>query len=105
MRYVKGTQPALYIRLLGDFALFQDGIPADGFDSSRLQSLLAYLLLHRDAPQSRQHIAFLFWPDSSEEQALANLRNLLFTLRRTFPSITNYLKTDRNVLQWRSEVL
>ncbi|GIV96621.1 MAG: hypothetical protein KatS3mg057_1278 [Herpetosiphonaceae bacterium] len=29
-------------------------------NTSRLQSLLAYLLLHRDAPQPRQQLAFLF---------------------------------------------
>lgn len=43
----------------------------------RLQSLLAYLLLHRFTPQARQHVAFTFWPDSSEAQALTNLRKQL----------------------------
>src|SRR5260370_1310896 len=42
----------------------------------RLQSLLAYLVLHRTAPQARSHLAFLLWPDSSEAQAHSNLRQL-----------------------------
>jgi hypothetical protein len=29
-------------------------------ESAGVESLLAYLLLHRDAPQQRQHIAFPF---------------------------------------------
>jgi DNA-binding SARP family transcriptional activator len=45
-------------------------------------------------------MAFLFWPDSSEEQALANLRNLLFSLRRALPIIARRLYADRNSLQW-----
>ena len=45
--------------------------------SARAESLLAYLLLHREAPQPRQRLAFLLWPDSSEPQARTNLRHLL----------------------------
>ncbi len=41
----------------------------------RAESLLAFLLLHRDAPQPRQRLAFLVWPDSGEEQARTNLRH------------------------------
>ena len=48
----------------------------------RLQSLLAYLVMHRDSPQARQHLAFLFWPDASEAQARANLRKALYELRQ-----------------------
>ena len=47
--------------------------------------LLAYLLLHRSAPQSRQHIAFLHWPDSPESTARSNLRWLLKELRAALP--------------------
>jgi hypothetical protein len=32
------------------------------------------LLLHRDAPQPRQRLAFLLWPGSTERQAHTNLR-------------------------------
>jgi DNA-binding SARP family transcriptional activator len=64
--------PALNIRLLGEFSLEYDGTPVTGVRTQRLQSLLAYLLLHRDAPQSRAHLAFQFWPDSTEAQARSN---------------------------------
>jgi DNA-binding SARP family transcriptional activator len=51
-------------------------------DSGRAESLLAYLLLHRDVPQPRQRLAFLLWPDSAEGQAHTNLRKVLHNLRR-----------------------
>jgi DNA-binding SARP family transcriptional activator len=47
-------------RLLGDFSLICDGRTLAGLGTPRLQSLVAYLILHRDAPQSRRHIAYLF---------------------------------------------
>ena len=79
--------PHLSVYLLGGFRIILSDTPVSHINTPRLQALLAYLLLNRDAPQSRQHIAFLFWPDSSEEQAQANLRNLLLQLRRALPSL------------------
>jgi DNA-binding SARP family transcriptional activator len=90
----------LEIHLLGDFRLTYAGDPVDAIDTPRLQSLLAYLLLHRGAPQSRRRIAFLFWPDSTEGQALTNLRNLLFRLRRGLPEADRFLEVDRKTLRW-----
>ncbi|MDQ4108628.1 MAG: hypothetical protein M3138_07480, partial [Actinomycetota bacterium] len=67
------------VRLFGELDLrLEDGRPAP-LESARGQSLLAYLLLHDDAPQSRQRLAFLLWPDSGEGQARTNLRHLLHT--------------------------
>ena len=42
----------------------QQAVPA--VNTSRLQSLLAYLVLHADVPQSREQLAFLLWPESGE---------------------------------------
>ncbi|HLL80946.1 MAG TPA: BTAD domain-containing putative transcriptional regulator [Ktedonobacteraceae bacterium] len=64
----------------------------------RLQSLLAYLVLHRDVPQQRQRLAFLFWPDTTEAQARNNLRQLLYQLRLAFPA------TGMQTLYWHSIV-
>ena len=49
--------------------------------SSRSLDLLAYLVLHAGTPQTRQHLAFVFWPDSNEAQARTNLRRELHHLR------------------------
>ena len=50
--------PTLHIRLLGDFNLIYDDRQVTSLNTMRLQSLLAYLVLHRDVPQHRQHLAF-----------------------------------------------
>ncbi len=55
--------PMLRIRLLGEFSLDDGGAPLPAVNTARLQALLAYLIIHRDALQSRHHLAALFWPD------------------------------------------
>jgi DNA-binding SARP family transcriptional activator len=94
--------PTLRIQLLGEFRHFLDGQPLDTLIMPRQQALLAYLLLHRHAPQPRQQIAFAFWPDSSERQAQTNLRKLFFQLRQALPQPDEYLYADHQRLGWRS---
>ena len=81
--------PTLRIRLLGEFNLTwhtsETEAPVATLNTPRLQSLLAYLVLHRDAPQSRRHLAFRLWPDLREERARANLRKLFYQLQRALP--------------------
>jgi len=91
----------LEIKLLGEFSVQLNGRSLSALNSDRPQTLLAYLLLHRKAPQSRRHIAFLLWPDSSEAQALSNLRYLLHTLRQALPDADSYLAVDKLTLQWQ----
>ncbi|MGB5048155.1 MAG: BTAD domain-containing putative transcriptional regulator [Caldilineaceae bacterium] len=93
----------LSIRLLGEFSFVYDGAEVPGMHGDRVQSLLAWLLLHPDAPQSRQHLAFLFWPDSPESQARTNLRNLLHTLRQSLPEAGRFLAATNLTLQWQGE--
>lgn len=89
------TTEQLQISLLGDFSLAY-GCPTcmmevHTVNTARLQALVGYLLLHRTAPQARDHLAFLFWPDTNEAQALTNLRNLLHKLRQALPMPERYL--------------
>ena len=93
----------LRIRLLGEFSLVYGDQPVTGVNTPRLQSLLAYLVLHREAAQPRRHLAFLFWPDSSEAQARTNLRKLLHQLQRALPAAATFLRADGQTLQWRDE--
>jgi DNA-binding SARP family transcriptional activator len=93
----------LRVSLLGDFSISYDDAPVTDIDTPRLQSLLAYLLLHCGAPQSRAYLAFLFWPDTSESQARTNLRNLLHHLRHALPDADAYLDVNVQTLQWRWE--
>src|SRR5215213_8087131 len=93
----------LQLYLLGAFELKYGGEVVTAVDSARVQSLLAYLVLHRSAPQFRQHIAFLFWPDTSEAQARTNLRKVLMLLRRALPDADNYLVMTAKSVQWRAQ--
>lgn len=96
-------RPTLHLQLLGDFRLEYEGGLVTAVKTPRLQSLLAYLVLHRDAPQSRQHLSFLLWPDSTEQQARTNLRKLLHELRRALPDPQRWLHADTHTLQWRPD--
>lgn len=91
----------LEIRILGGFALHLDGREIDSLRPGRAQSLLVYLLLHRDSPQPRSRIAAAFWPDTSEAQARTNLRREIHGLRKALPQEGDFLLVESQVLQWR----
>jgi len=93
----------LQIRLFGNFSLTYGDQPVAGLTTPRLQSLLAYLVLHRAAPQPRHHLAFLFWPDATEAQARNNLRQALYALRAALPNPDIFLSADTNALRWRPD--
>jgi len=93
----------LSVRLLGDVDLRLGDVPLPPLESARAESLLAYLLLHREAPQSRQRLAFLLWPHSTEPQARTNLRHVLHTLRRALPDAGQFIDVTARTLQWRAD--
>lgn len=95
---------ALQIYLLGTCQLRDQGRPLR-LPQARLQALLTYLLLHRDAPLSRQQVAFSFWPDTGEAHAQANLRKALYDLRRRLPVLERYLQVDAAALEWRPDAV
>ncbi|HTF65720.1 MAG TPA: BTAD domain-containing putative transcriptional regulator, partial [Edaphobacter sp.] len=72
-------------------------------NTNRMRSLLAFLLLHSDAAQSREHLAFLLWPESGDAQARTNLRQLLHNLRRALPVECSLLVTDNQTVRWRAD--
>ena len=72
----------LHVSLLGAQSITDDATGAVRSRSSRTLALVAYLALHAGSPQTRQRIAGLFWPDSTDAQALTNLRRELHHLRR-----------------------
>jgi predicted ATPase/DNA-binding SARP family transcriptional activator len=90
----------LRIQLLDEFRLLMDGRLPISLNKPRQQALLAYLLLHRHAPQPRQQVAFCFWPDSTEGQAYTNLRKLYFQLRQALPQADCFLVADSQTIGW-----
>jgi len=81
----------LRIQLLGSFQVSDDEKPIAKLQSDRLQALVAYLVLHRDQPLSRQQLAVTFWPNTTDAQARTNLRTLLTRLREALPDADQFL--------------
>jgi DNA-binding SARP family transcriptional activator len=93
--------PVLQVQLLGNFQLQYEGQTLTAISSQRIQTLLAYVILQRCKPVSRQQVAALFWPDTSEAQARTNLRNLIHQLRQVFPCFDDFIQVDTSSLMWR----
>ena len=96
------SMPTLSIRLLGSFSLKYGDSELTALHAARLQALITFLLLQGDTPHSRQQIAFLFWPDTTDAQAQTNLRQLLHTLRSRLPEASSFLHITDKTVQWRS---
>lgn len=97
--------PSVWITLLGPFALRSEDASLIELEPGRLQELVAYLALRGARPLTRQQLAFQFWPDTSEGQALTNLRNLLHKLRRAWPQSTSILNMARATIGWQAGVI
>src|ERR1700683_79084 len=91
----------MQISLFGNLRISLAGRSIPAVNTTRLQSLMAYLILHGDTPQPRERLAFELWPESSESQARTNLRQLLHHLKRALPAGCNLLDTDHFAVQWR----
>src|SRR4029077_303095 len=92
------------INLFGNLRITFAGRPVTAVNTNRLHSLIAYLILHGDAPQPRERLAFVLWPASGESQARTNLRQLLHHLKRALPPESNVLVTNYLEVQWRKDV-
>ncbi len=88
----------LEISLLAGVAVGGQGNPAP----SRAIGLLTFLALRADIPQSRSHLAGVFWPDSTEAQARTNLRRELHQLRNLLGT-NGSLIAQANSLVWRDD--
>ena len=90
----------LHVSLLGEQAIIDDATGSVRTRSSRTVALLAFLAAHAGAPQPRQRIAGQFWPDSTDAQALTNLRRELHHLRQALGDEPSLVVTSRD-LYWR----
>ena len=90
----------LEVQLLGHLALADSGHRVEAVRNPRL---IAYLLLNRDRPIERTEVAFTLWPDSSDAQALTNLRRELHALRRALPDAERLLAIERRTIRWRPD--
>lgn len=101
MEYTKRADVAapsatgLRVYLSGPLRIELDGAPLV-LPRRKVELLLAYLLLHPE-PQTRDHLATLFWGDSSDAQARHSLRTALATVRKAIAA--DLLLTDREQVQ------
>jgi len=86
----------LHVALLGEQAITEDGGGVQAH-SSRAIALVAFLAAHAGAPQSRQRIAGTFWPESTDAQALTNLRRELHNLRQILGRERSLVVTSRDL--------
>ncbi|RKN77056.1 AAA family ATPase [Paenibacillus ginsengarvi] len=91
-------------QLLGSLNIALGVTPVTNIPGKKAALLLAYLILAADRPQSRRRIAFDFWPDSSEKQALSNLRKLLHDLRAGVPELDRFIRITPAYMQWNPEL-
>lgn len=78
----------IQLHLLGPVRVERDGVPVHGFESRKALALLCYLALHNQ-PQTRSHLAELFWEGKSEERGKGNLSRVLHNLSQVVPGCLN----------------
>jgi DNA-binding SARP family transcriptional activator len=90
------------VELLGGFRVIisdRSGLRPPG---GRQQQLIAFLAIHaRRGPVLRQRIAGALWPESTDAQALTNLRRELHHLREGWPELDALVDAGSRTLSWR----
>ena len=103
MTQASATQQ-LQIQLFETFTLSANGTALKKLNQrERCQSLLGYLIIHSGQDVPRSKLAFQLWPDSSDSQALTNLRRELHYLKRDLPGYETCLSISNKTLRWNPE--
>jgi DNA-binding SARP family transcriptional activator/tetratricopeptide (TPR) repeat protein len=87
----------LRVSFLGEQAITDDRAGSIRGRSSRVVALVAFLVLHAGSAQARQRIAGLLWPESTDAQALTNLRRELHHLRQILGDEPSLVVTSREL--------
>jgi len=77
----EGHVDMVRVSVLGEQVIAHDGTGVRA-RSSRAAELVAFLVAHVGSPRARRRIAGRLWPDSTQAQALTNLRRELHQLRQ-----------------------
>src|ERR1700754_36153 len=87
----------VHVRILGEQAVTDSATGTILTRSPRTIALIAFLATHAGSPQPRQRIAALFWPASTDAQALTNLRRELHHLRQVLGDEPALAVTSRDL--------
>ena len=93
----------LRIYLFGQPRFEADGKPHKFAAPPKTLPLLAYLLLHRTGPISREKLAYTLWQDDPEDEALVDLRRHLYYLNRALVSPRDgvpWILADKEIVRW-----
>lgn len=88
----------LQLNVLGEQRLTEAGADV-GAGNARALELLAYLVLHPGLLVARLVVAGTFWPESTDAQALTNLRRELHNLRSLLGGVRG-LRTANGAIGW-----
>ncbi|MCB0204165.1 MAG: AAA family ATPase [Anaerolineae bacterium] len=88
------------IKLFGSIEISRAGKAITGFRSQKTLALLAYLI-SEGRPVTRDYLAGLVWPDSTQKQALGLLRRSLYNLNSKLPDL---LDIDRRTIAFSPNV-
>ncbi len=92
----------LTVRLLASFQIIVDASVVLEF-SPRQQALVAYLALHRHMACTRHQVAAALWPETTDAQALKNLRTQITRLRQILPAVEQLFSITTHTLQWHTD--
>ncbi|MFL6178751.1 MAG: SARP family transcriptional regulator, partial [Actinomycetes bacterium] len=88
------------ICFLGEQRVAVDGENVTAAVPIRTLGLVAALVVRPGQDQLRAGLASRFWPESTDEQALTNLRRELHTLRNRLPEFSAAVHTSGRLVRW-----
>jgi DNA-binding SARP family transcriptional activator/predicted ATPase len=88
---------SLQFYLLGSLVLRSGGQPLRLPPTSKSQSLLAFLALHRNMPQRRERLIDMYWGERPERSGRRSLSTALWHIRRCLPD-TSILVSDAHAV-------
>ena len=98
------TRGHLDIRLFGHLEVALHGRRLTFATPRKSLQVFAYLLLHREAPVSREYRAFLLYPDDEEGAARAKLRATLSEFPKILPSVAGRcISIDTDKVAWNPD--
>ncbi len=96
---------SLEVRLFGQPEIAVDGRAFRLATPRKSLQVLAYLVMHRAAPVSREYLAFLLWPDEEEGVARTRLRSTVNDLLRVMPQPgSDFIGSSADELWWNPDV-
>jgi DNA-binding SARP family transcriptional activator len=89
---------SLVVYCLGEFRVFFDGRPVEGWSNGKGKAILKFLLVHQEHRAGKEVLMERFWPEAEPDAARNSLNVAIYALRRAFASVT-----DTSVLLFRDD--